>query len=47
MCWMEHSLGRALAAWLHSESCSQWLSAHLEASEEWCSSEIRAETGAV
>ena len=47
MWWMDHSLDKELAGWLHSESCGQWLNVQAEPSDKWHSSQIGAGTGII
>ena len=45
--WMDHSLDKELAGWLHSESCGHWLNVQVETGEERCSSGISAGTSVI
>lgn len=42
---MDHSIDTQLAGWLHWNSCDEWLSVQVEASDKWGSSGISIRTG--
>lgn len=42
---MDHLVDKELAAWLHSEGCSQQLGVQVDTSDKWCFSGFGMRTG--
>jgi len=45
--WMDRSLDKESAGWLHSESGGQWLNVQVEIGDEWCSLGIGVGTSVI
>ena len=44
---MDHSVGKELAEWWHSKSCSQCLDVQVETYDKWCSSGVNIGTSII